>query len=105
MVRHDVSVDDSRQPGSDSFDVSLHGSALPGTFEDYLGFGRRFRTVAGVPRVAVEFRELMLRPAMSGNESSRRRKGYFKKCDNSFERPRMLKTDMSFTLGTQCYAV
>ena len=73
MVRHDVCVDDARQPGSDPLDVSLHGSALPGTFEYYLGLSRRFRTVAGASRVAVEFRELMLRPAMSGNESSRRR--------------------------------
>ena len=69
MVRHDVRVDDAREAGSDPFDISLHGSALPGTFEYYLGLSRRFRTVAGVPRVAVEFRELMLRPAMRGNES------------------------------------
>ena len=69
MVRHDVCVDDARQPGSDPLDVSLHGSALPGGFEDDLGLGRRFRTVTGASRVAVELRELMLRPAMRGNES------------------------------------
>ena len=38
-----------------------------------LDFRQLVGPVAGVPRVAVEFRELMLRPAMSGNESSRRR--------------------------------
>ena len=47
VLRHDICVDDARQPGSDPFDVSLYGSALPGTFENYLGLSRRFRTVAG----------------------------------------------------------
>ena len=60
VVRHDVRVDDARQPGSDPLDVSLHGSALPGGFEDDLGLGRRFRTVTGASRVAVELRELMV---------------------------------------------
>ena len=60
MVRHDVRVDDAREAGSDPFDISLHGSALPGTFENYLGLSRRFRTVAGASRVAVELRELSL---------------------------------------------
>ena len=54
MLSHDVRVDDAREAGSDPFDISLHGSALPGTFENYLGLSRRFRTVAGVPRVAVD---------------------------------------------------
>ena len=47
MLSHDVRVDDAREAGSDPFDISLHGSALPGTFEYYLGLSRRFRTVAG----------------------------------------------------------
>ena len=73
MVRHDVCVDDARQPGSDPLDVSLHGSALPGGFEDDLGLGRRFRTVTGASRVAVELRQLMLRAAMRRDERPRRR--------------------------------
>ena len=72
MVRHDVRVDDARQTGRDSFNVSLHGSALPGTFENSLGLSRRFRTVAGASRVAVELRQLMLRAAMRGDERPRR---------------------------------
>ena len=72
MLSHDVRVDDAREAGSDPLDVSLHGSALPGTFKYYLGLSRRFRTVAGAPRVAVELRELMLCPAMSGDEGPRR---------------------------------
>ena len=72
MVRHDISVYDACEAGRYSFDIPLDRSALPGTFENYLGLSRRFRTVAGASRVAVELRELMLRPAMRGNESSRR---------------------------------
>ena len=72
VLSHDVRVDDARQPGSDPLDVSLHGSALPGTFEYYLGLSRRFRTVAGASRVAVELRQLMLRAAMRRDERPRR---------------------------------
>ena len=45
VLSHDICVDDAREAGRDPFDVPLHGSALPDTFEYYLGLSRRFRTV------------------------------------------------------------
>ena len=72
MRGHDICVYDAREAGRDSFDVSLHGSALPGGLQDDLGLGRILRRVAGAPRMAIELRQLMLRAAMRRDERPRR---------------------------------